>query len=84
MLCKRGCALAPREIGCFLLHYGVWERLVETGTPCALVLEANALLDNGFAVIVDEAMKVADEWDVAYLAALDGCRWLVQCCGATI
>lgn len=88
----RGRELDPGEIGCFLSHYNLWERLVETGTPCALILEDDARLEDGFAVIIDEAMKIAAEWDVVYLArmkkplrtvrtvaVLDGCRWLVQC-----
>jgi len=88
----RGRELAPGEIGCFLSHYGLWERLVETGIPCALVLEDDARLEDGFRKVVAEAVKIQDEWDVVYLAAmkkplrtvrmiaaLDGCRWLIQC-----
>ncbi|MCY4500067.1 MAG: glycosyltransferase family 25 protein, partial [Alphaproteobacteria bacterium] len=88
----RGRELAPGEIGCFLSHYALWEHLVETGIPCALVLEDDARLEDGFRKVVAEAVKIQDEWDVVYLAAmkkplrtvrmiaaLDGCRWLIQC-----
>ena len=88
----RGRELAPGEIGCFLSHYGLWERLVETRTPCALILEDDARLEDGFAAAVGEAVKIAAEWDVVYLArmkkplrtvrtvaVLDGCRRLIQC-----
>jgi len=70
----------------------LWEHLVETGIPCALVLEDDARLEDGFRKVVAEAVKIQDEWDVVYLAAmkkplrtvrmiaaLDGCRWLIQC-----
>ena len=60
--------LRPGEIGCFLSHYGLWERLVETRTPCALILEDDARLEDGFREIVAEVMSIQDEWDVAYLA----------------
>ena len=88
----RGRELAPGEIGCFLSHYGLWQRLVEAGTPCALILEDDARLEDGFAAVIDEAVKIAAEWDVVYLArmkkplrtvrtvaVLDGCRRLIQC-----
>ncbi|MCY3754051.1 MAG: glycosyltransferase family 25 protein [Alphaproteobacteria bacterium] len=88
----RGRELAPGEIGCFLSHYGVWERLVGTGTRSALILEDDARLEDGFAAVIGEAMKIAAEWDVVYLArmkrplrtvrtvaVLDGCRRLIQC-----
>ena len=63
----RGRELAPGEIGCFLSHYGLWERLVAAGTPCALILEDDARLEDGFAVIIDEAMKIAAEgmWSIS-------------------
>ena len=66
-----------------------WSR---TGTPSALILEDDARLENGFAAVIGEAMKIAAEWDVVYLArmkrplrtvrtvaVLDGCRRLIQC-----
>lgn len=84
--------LRPGEIGCFLSHYGLWERLVETRTPHALILEDDARLEGGFREIVAEIMSIQDEWDVAYLAetkrpqrvvrtiaTLDGGRRLIQC-----
>lgn len=84
--------LRPGEVGCFLSHYGLWERLVETRTPYALILEDDARLEDGFREIVAEVMSIQDEWDIAYLAetkrpqrmvrmvaALDSGRRLIQC-----
>ncbi|MDE0407754.1 MAG: glycosyltransferase family 25 protein, partial [Alphaproteobacteria bacterium] len=86
----RGRILSPGEIGCFLSHYALWERLVETGTPHAIVLEDDARLEDGFPVVVEEILKSGVEWDVVHLApkkryaiervlaVLDGVRWLVR------
>jgi len=86
----RGRQLSPGEIGCFLSHYGLWQRLVEARTPCALILEDDARLEDGFAIIVEEILKADVEWDIVnlapkrryrvdrMLAALDGVRWLVR------
>lgn len=86
----RGRELSPGEIGCFLSHYALWQRMVETGTPSALILEDDARLEDGFATIVEEIMKAETEWDIVHLApkkrypidrvyaVLDGCRWLVR------
>ena len=85
----RGRDLSPGEIGCFLSHYALWQRMVETGTPSALILEDDARLEDGFAVIVEEILKADVEWDIVnlapkrqyridrMLAVLDGVRWLV-------
>ncbi len=88
----RGRKLSAEEIGCFLSHYGLWEHIVEAEISCALVLEDDARLEDGFQEIVAEAMKIQAQWDVVYLAAikkplrmvrmiaaLNGCRWLIQC-----
>lgn len=84
--------LRPGEVGCFLSHYGLWERLVETRTPYALILEDDARLEDGFREVVVDVMSIQDEWDIAYLAetknpqrmvgmiaTLDKGRRLIQC-----
>ena len=84
----RGRRLSPGEIGCFLSHYALWQHLVDTGTPCAIVLEDDAVLEDGFPVIIDALLKT--DWDVVLLspkkrypvhqelAVLDGQRFLVR------
>lgn len=66
----RGRQLSPSEIGCFLSHYGVWQRIVDTRTPHALVLEDDARLagGGGFADNVVELMGMTMEWDIVHLA----------------
>ena len=86
----RGRELAPGQIGCLLSNWLIWQRMVATGTPCAIVLQDDARLEDGFAVIVEEILKADAEWDIVnlapkrrypidrMLAVLDGVRWLVR------
>ena len=86
----RGREMAPGQIGCLLSNWCIWQRLVETATPYAIILQDDARLEDGFAVIVEEILKADVEWDIVQLApkrqyridrelaVLDGCRWLVR------
>ena len=86
----RGRELAPGQIGCLLSNWLIWQRMVEAGTPCAIILQDDARLEDGFAVIVEEILKADVEWDIVnlapkrqyridrMLAVLDGVRWLVR------
>lgn len=67
----RGRQMSPGMIGCFLSHYALWERMVETGTPYAAILEDDALLEGDFTVVIEEIMGMAAEtnWDVVLLSA---------------
>ena len=86
----RGRRLSPGEIGCFLSHYALWQHLVDTGTQHAIVLEDDAVLEDGFPVIIDAILKTYPDWDIVLLspkkrysahrelAVLDGQRFLVR------
>ena len=86
----RGRELAPGQIGCLLSNYALWQHLVETKTPYAIILQDDARLEDGFAAIIEEIMKADAEWDIVQiapkrqyridrvLAVLDGCRRLVR------
>lgn len=88
----RGRRMSPGMIGCFLSHYALWEHLVETGTPYAVILEDDARLDGEFTAVVGKIMETAaaTKWDVVVLSAkrqypidlalafLHGNRWLVR------
>ena len=67
--------------------------MVETGTPCAIILQDDARLEDGFAVIVEEILKADAEWDIVNLApkrqyridrvlavldVLEGVHWIVR------
>lgn len=44
--------LTPSEIGCNLSHAKAWRALVESGAPCAVVLEDDGLIDRKFAPLL--------------------------------
>ena len=52
------------EIGCFLSHYQLWERIADTEHDCALILEDDAVWGDDFADIVGRVVNCAWEWDV--------------------
>ena len=86
----RGRELSASEIGCFLSHYALWERIVAARIPCAIILEDDARLEDGFSVIVEEILKAETRWDFVslspkrrysvdrVLSVLDGSRSLVR------
>ena len=48
--------LMPSEIGCFMSHRAVWERIATSDAPFALVVEDDLALDNGFEHSLDLAL----------------------------
>ena len=70
---KFGHALARGEIGCFLSHYGLWEKMVAENIESALVLEDDAVWDDDFVDVVARLPLVEWRWDLILLSARD-CR----------
>ena len=55
------------EIGCYLSHYNLWQRIVAEEIPAAVVLEDDAVWDSDFAQVVAAVADCDYEWDVAAL-----------------
>lgn len=64
----RGRRMSSGMIGCFLSHYALWEHLVETGTPYAIVFEDDTRLDDGFTAALEAVMAANVDWDVVLLS----------------
>ena len=62
-------AMSPGEIGCFLSHYDLWQRMVTEQTPFALVLEDDAEWDDDFFRVVTDLMQSKYYWNVVHLAS---------------
>ena len=69
---KIGRAMHPNEIGCILSHIGIWQEIVRSETPLAMVIEDDMLIDDDFASLVTDlrwmppdAMVVNLSWDMA-------------------
>lgn len=53
-------ALSPGEIGCFLSHRTAWLALLQTKADCALILEDDMQIDDGFAASLELAQRHID------------------------
>ena len=59
------------EIGCYLSHYNLWQRMVEQGIDCAIVLEDDAVLDKDFFEVAARLLEIDWQWDLALLSSHD-------------
>lgn len=66
--------LLPGEIGCFLSHYNLWQRMVNEQTPFALILEDDATWDDDFFMVVQDLVQSKYYWNVVHLASPEGGR----------
>lgn len=64
---RYGRPLRAGEIGCYLSHLLVWERLAAGDDACAVVLEDDARLDATFAPAVAAVLAAPVPWDVVRL-----------------
>lgn len=60
--------MLPGELGCYLSHYGVWEKMVAEQTPYALVLEDQVEWQTDFFQVVSNVIKSKHYWNVVHLA----------------
>ena len=67
-----GMDLTPGGLGCALSHRAVWQRIVDAGHQCCLVLEDDVefhpLMRRTFA---DRWARVPADWELVYLGGLD-------------
>ncbi len=64
---KRGWNLTPGEIGCFLSHYTLWQKIAANQIPAALILEDDAVLPFSLDLIVRDVLKCKTKWDIVIL-----------------
>ena len=87
---KYGYKMVRNEIGCFLSHYNLWQRVAEGDDECALIVEDDAIWDDDFADVVCALARCEWRWEVVNLRAargkinralceLPGGRKLVRC-----
>ena len=72
------------EIGCYLSHYQLWERIVSEQIPYAVVLEDDANPDADFMHVVSDVVSCRWKWDVvilSYSARRGGTRTLCPLTG---
>ncbi|MDE0380937.1 MAG: glycosyltransferase family 25 protein [Rhodospirillales bacterium] len=64
----RGREMSPGEIGCFLSHYSLWERIVDDKIPYAIILEDDARLQYKFSAAIEEILLAKVSWDFVSLS----------------
>ncbi len=57
------------EIGCFLSHYDLWQRMVDEQTPYALIIEDDATWDDDFFAVVQACLQSKYYWNIIHLAS---------------
>ena len=65
---KFGRDMTAGEIGCYLSHCQLWERLTRAENECALVLEDDAVFADDFADVVTGVVNCKWQWDVINLS----------------
>ena len=63
-----GRVLMPGEVGCYLSHYALWERIAAQPQDCALVLEDDVELADDFFDVVADIVNSPWHWEVVNLA----------------
>ena len=79
------------EIGCFLSHYFIWERVLQENLSSVIVLEDDIRFlpqfRKRFYAVAGEVRQLAADWDLVYLGRkrlvrgeplLKGARWVVR------
>ncbi len=66
---ERGVELQAGEIGCFLSHEKLWQKIVAEKIPYAMILEDDAILSDDFADIVNSVPTINYRWDIVRLSA---------------
>ncbi|MCU7372780.1 glycosyltransferase family 25 protein [Paucibacter sp. O1-1] len=76
-------AMAPGEIGCYASHLQVWQRLVDSGAPHALVLEDDAELRPELPAALRAVAALPPHWDMIKLIGREPesvqQRWSLPC-----
>jgi glycosyl transferase, family 25 len=61
--------LAPGDFGCYASHIKVWQTVLRSGSPVALVLEDDAAFDDDLVTAIEEALAVLPAgWDMVHLS----------------
>ena len=61
--------LTKGEIGCFLSHYNLWQKIANQTDDCALILEDDAVWDNDFAEVIAKVANCEWHWEIVLFSA---------------
>lgn len=63
-----GCDLTPNEIGCYLSHYRLFEKIVDENIPRAMVFEDDVVVADDFPDVVRSLSEAPNDWEFIRLA----------------
>ena len=61
---KEGFEMTSGEIGCFMSHHNLWQKIADGKNEYALVLEDDAVWDNDFADVINQVLTCKWHWEV--------------------
>ena len=65
---KEGFEMTSGEIGCFMSHHNLWQKIADGKNEYALVLEDDAVWDNDFADVINQVLTCKWHWEVVLLS----------------
>ena len=66
-----GAEMLPNELGCYLSHYRLYQRIVAEGLPAAVVMEDDLRLEPSLPAVLDDLLALpAQDWLMVRLTAL--------------
>jgi glycosyl transferase family 25 len=70
--CRRryGYDLSPSELGCYLSHYGMFQRIVKEHLPAAVIMEDDVELNGDVPGVIDAISKLSPDWDLIRLCGM--------------
>ena len=71
----RGRKVSNNEIGCYLSHYNLWQKMVSENIEVALIFEDDAKWDDDFAKIINDIMALKRQWGMCLLTNDKNCMF---------
>ncbi len=65
-----GCDLVPNELGCYLSHYRIYEKIVAEHIPRALILEDDVEVSDDLPAILEALADAPADWELVRLSGL--------------
>ena len=67
---KHGKTSVPGELGCYLSHVAAIREFLESGSPFAVILEDDAILENGIVSVIQRLSSMTGQWDMVKLSGV--------------
>ena len=65
-----GCDLLPNELGCYLSHYRIFEKIIAENIPRALILEDDVEVSDDLPAILEALADAPADWELVRVSGL--------------